>query len=210
MPHEAGNGYRLQKRKGGMHMVEFEEYKTKLNGLKPELLNLFEALKMKEAEAEIARLEEESAADGFWADLESSQKVLQTVKKLKSKVAVYNKLKSKWDDLYTLCTMAIEENDDSMLPELVADYAIFEEELETARLSTLLKGEYDSRNAIMSFHAGAGGTEAQDWAQMLYRMYTRWAERHGYKYKLLDWLDGDEAGIKSATILISVKTRTAT
>ncbi len=191
-------------------MVEFEEYKTKLNGLKPELLNLFEALKMKEAEAEIARLEEESAADGFWADLESSQKVLQTVKKLKSKVAVYNKLKSKWDDLYTLCTMAIEENDDSMLPELVADYAIFEEELETARLSTLLKGEYDSRNAIMSFHAGAGGTEAQDWAQMLYRMYTRWAERHGYKYKLLDWLDGDEAGIKSATILISVKTRTAT
>ncbi|NLO47880.1 MAG: peptide chain release factor 2 [Clostridiales bacterium] len=184
-------------------MVEFDEYKAKLNGLKPELQNLYEALKTKEAENEIARLEEQSAADGFWNDLENSQKVLQTIKKLKSKIAVYKKLMSKWEDLHALCTMAIEENDDSMLPELLEDYSVFEKELETARLSTLLTGEYDGCNAIISFHAGAGGTEAQDWAQMLYRMYTRWAERHGYKYKLLDWLDGDEAGIKSATILIS-------
>jgi peptide chain release factor 2 len=184
-------------------MVEFYEYKSKLTGLKPVLSNLREALKTKEADAEIAGLEEESAAEGFWNDLENSQKVLQTIKKLKSKIAVYNKLASKWDDLYTLCTMAIEENDDTMLPELVEEYAAFEKGLETARLSTLLTGEYDGCNAILSFHAGAGGTEAQDWTQMLYRMYTRWAERHGYKYKLLDWLDGDEAGIKSATISIS-------
>ena len=102
----------------------------------------------------------------------------------------------------TMCEMAIEEDDDSLLPELEADYDKFVNALETARLSTLLSGEYDGCNAILSFHAGAGGTEAQDWAQMLYRMYTRWAERHGCKYKLLDYLDGEEAGLKSASILI--------
>jgi len=113
-----------------------------------------------------------------------------------------NNLRPTLDDLYTLCEMAIEENDESMLDELVADYASFENALEEARLSTLLSGEYDSCGAILSFHAGAGGTEAQDWAEMLYRMYTRWAERHGFKYKLLDYLDGEEAGLKSATIAI--------
>jgi peptide chain release factor 2 len=99
--------------------------------------------------------------------------------------------------------MAMEENDESLLPELQEEYASFEKDLESARLETLLSGEYDSCNAIMSFHAGAGGTEAQDWAQMLYRMFTRWAERHGYDCKLLDYLDGEEAGLKSASILIS-------
>jgi len=98
--------------------------------------------------------------------------------------------------------MAIEENDDSLLPELEEEYAAFEKALEEMRLSTLLSGEYDGCNAILNFHAGAGGTEAQDWTQMLYRMYTRWAERHNMKYKLLDYLDGEEAGVKSATIAI--------
>ena len=102
----------------------------------------------------------------------------------------------------TLCEMALEEDDDSLLEELKSDYAAFEKSLEETRLSTLLSGEYDNLGAIMSFHAGAGGTEAQDWAEMLYRMYTRWAERHGFKYKVLDYLDGDEAGLKSATISI--------
>ena len=101
-----------------------------------------------------------------------------------------------------ICEMALEENDDSMLGELEADYAKLESELEAMRLSTLLSGEYDANNAILSIHPGAGGTEAQDWAQMLYRMYTRWAERHGYTYTLMDWQDGEEAGIKSATIKI--------
>jgi peptide chain release factor 2 len=98
--------------------------------------------------------------------------------------------------------MAIEEDDESLLPELQEEYDSFTKELEEARLSTMLSGEYDSSNAIISFHAGAGGTEAQDWTSMLYRMYTRWAERHGYKYTILDYLDGEEAGIKSATIKI--------
>lgn len=184
-------------------MIEYDEFKVKLNNLKPRLQELNAALKTAEARAEIEKLEQESAQDGFWNDLERSQKVLQAIKKLKSKCEIYDRLEAKWDDLYTLCTMAIEENDASVLPELSADFEAFQEELTSARLSTLLSGEYDSNNAIISFHAGAGGTEAQDWAQMLYRMYTRWAERHGYKYKLLDWLDGDEAGLKSATISIT-------
>ena len=121
---------------------------------------------------------------------------------LESKVGLYKKMCSQWDDLYTLCEMAIEDNDDSMLDELVAGYAELEQEMEKARLETLLSGEYDNNNAIVSFQAGAGGTEAQDWASMLYRMYTHWAEQHGLSYKILDYLDGDEAGIKSASILI--------
>lgn len=184
-------------------MIEFDEYKVRLNSLKPQLENLDKALKTEEAREEVRRLEEESAEDGFWNDIEKSQRVLQTIKRLKSKCEIYDGLISKWDDLYTLCTMAIEENDYSILPDLDADFKTFLEELESAKLSTLLTGEYDSNNAILSLHAGAGGTEAQDWAQMLYRMYTRWAERHGFKHKLLDWLDGDEAGVKSATIAIS-------
>ncbi|MBR6259799.1 MAG: peptide chain release factor 2, partial [Oscillospiraceae bacterium] len=105
-------------------------------------------------------------------------------------------------DMMTLCQMALEENDESLLPELEEEFASFEDDLESTRLSTLLSGEYDANNAILTLHPGAGGTEAQDWADMLYRMYTRWAERHGYKYTILDYQDGEEAGIKSATIKI--------
>ncbi|UOO37621.1 peptide chain release factor 2 [Oscillospiraceae bacterium CM] len=183
-------------------MIEFDDYKVKINALKPVLTGLGEALKLDDAEAEIEKLESESAADGFWSNIENSQKVLQKIKQQKNKVAGYKKLASRWDDLLTLCQMAIEEKDESLLPELVEDFNAFEKDLENARLSTLLSGEYDGCNAILSFHAGAGGTEAQDWTEMLYRMYTRWAERHGMKYKILDYLDGEEAGIKSASIEI--------
>ena len=121
---------------------------------------------------------------------------------LEAKVARYEKMCSQWDDLYTLCEMALEDNDDSMLPELTEGYAQLEQEMENARLETLLSGEYDNNNAIVSFQAGAGGTEAQDWASMLYRMYTHWTEQHGLTYKILDYLDGDEAGLKSATVMV--------
>ncbi len=183
-------------------MIEFEEYKGKLNGLKPTLDSLREALHLEAAEKEIEELEGQSARDGFWNDVENSQRVQKRLKQLKSKVENYEKLCSGWDDLMTLCEMAIEEDDDSMLPELQSEYAAFEKKLEETRLGTLLTGEYDANNAILTFHAGAGGTEAQDWTQMLYRMYNMWAERHGYTVKLMDYLDGDEAGIKSATIMI--------
>jgi len=185
-----------------MSMIEFDEYKTKLNGLKPTLVTLRGALKLDEARTEIADLEKQAEAEGFWNDIQNSQKVLQRTKQLKSKCQKFDALTSKWEDLYTLCEMAIEEGDESMLGELTEDYQAFETQLEDIRLSTLLSGEYDNLGAIISFHAGAGGTEAQDWAEMLYRMYTRWAERHGFKYKILDYLDGEEAGLKSATISI--------
>ncbi len=183
-------------------MLEFEEYKVKLNAQKPRLETLKNALKLDSLRSEISQLEEQAAQEGFWNDPQSSQKVLQRTKQLKNKVSTYEKLSAQWEDLYTICEMALEENDDSMLDELVTGYEQFNQQLEQANLSTLLSGEYDANNAILTLHPGAGGTEAQDWASMLYRMYTRWAERHGFKYTLLDWLDGEEAGIKSATIKI--------
>ena len=183
-------------------MLEFEEYKVKLNNIRPTLDGLGAALKLEDAKREIAELEAESAKDGFWNDLDRSQKVQKRMKQLQQKCEKYEKLCSTWDDLMVICEMALEENDDSMLAELESDYAKLEGDLEAMRLSTLLSGEYDANNVILSIHPGAGGPEAQDWAQMLYRMYTRWAERHGYTYTLMDWQDGEEARIKSATIKI--------
>ena len=183
-------------------MIEFEEYKAKLNNIKPTLDVLRDALKLEAAGKEIEELEAASERDGFWNDVENSQRVQKRLKVLKGKVENYNKLCTAWDDMFTLCEMAIEENDDSMLDELVDEYTKFTEALESTRLSTLLTGEYDANNALLTFHAGAGGTESQDWASMLYRMYNMWADRHGYKVKVMDYLDGDEAGLKSATIMV--------
>ena len=183
-------------------MLEFEEYKVKLNNAKPTLDVLRGALKLEAAQKEIEELEAASERDGFWNDVEKSQKVQKRLKVLKTKVENYEKLCSAWDDMYVMCEMAIEENDDSMLEELKSEFASYTEKVEATRLGTLLTGEYDANNAIVAFHAGAGGTEAQDWASMLYRMYNMWADRHGYKVKVMDYLDGDEAGLKSATIMI--------
>ena len=183
-------------------MIEFDEYKAKINGLKQQLDDLGEALKLEAAHREIDELEERSGQEGFWNDPAQSQKVLQRIKQLKTKCEKYDKLVTSRDDMLTLCEMAMEEDDESLLPELQEEYAAFESGLEEMRLSTLLTGEYDANNAILTFHAGAGGTEAQDWTQMLYRMYNMWADRHGYKVTLMDWQDGEEAGVKSATIKV--------
>ena len=185
-----------------MASIAFEEYKNKLNNLRPALDDLGGALHLDEARNEVEKLEEESAQDGFWNDTENSQRVQKRIKTLKHKLERYAKLTGAWEDMLTMCEMAVEEDDDSMLPDLESEFQSFEETLESMRLETLLTGEYDANNAILTFHAGAGGTEAQDWTSMLYRMYNMWAERHGYTVKLMDYLDGDEAGIKSATIMI--------
>jgi len=178
-------------------MLEFDEYKVKLNNCKPELEVLRTALRLEAAQKEIEELEAASARDGFWNDVEKSQQVQKRLKNLKDKVENFDRLCASWDDMMTICEMAIEENDDSMLPELQQEFEEYTQKVESTRLSTLLTGEYDANNAILTFHAGAGGTEAQDWASMLYRMYNMWAERHGYKVKVMDYLDGDEAGIES-------------
>ncbi|MBE6870417.1 MAG: peptide chain release factor 2 [Ruminococcaceae bacterium] len=183
-------------------MVEFDEIRLKIAAYKQQLEELALALGLEKMKAEIAELEQQSAAEDFWMDLENSQKVLQRTKMLKNAVEDYDKLYGEWEDAGALCELGDETEDLSVLDEVVEAFAGVEKRLEEKRLETLLSGEYDKNNAILNFHAGAGGTEAQDWAEMLYRMYTRWAERHGYKIKVLDYLDGDEAGMKSASLLI--------
>ena len=185
-----------------MSMIEFDEYKVKLNTIRPKLDDLALSLNIESAKEDLDRLHAQIESDGFWDNQELSQKVMKQTRQLEDKVERYGKMCTTWDDLMTICEMALEENDESMLEELKDGYHKLEEQMETARLETLLSGEYDSLNAIVSFQAGAGGTEAQDWAQMLYRMYTHWAESHGFTYKILDYLDGDEAGIKSASIMV--------
>ena len=183
-------------------MLQFDEYRVKLNNLKPDLDKLGRALDLESAERELDELHAQSAADGFWDNVDKAQKVQKRISSLEGKVNAQARRLSAWDDLMTLCEMGNEEEDESLIPEVEAGFAALEGEMETARLSTLLSGEYDSSTAIVSLQAGAGGTEAQDWAQMLYRMYTRWVERKGFTYKILDYEDGDEAGIKSAAISI--------
>ena len=185
-----------------MALIEYDAYKQKLRELRPELEKLSEALDIDAARQEVARLEDETAQDGFWNDLVRSQQVQQRLKQLQSKITRQEKLFSSWEDLTTLCEMGQEADDEELLEELKTEFAALEARTEEMRLATLLSGEYDNSNAILQFHPGAGGTEAQDWAQMLYRMYTRWAERHGFAWKTLNYEDGDEAGIKSAAISI--------
>ena len=185
-----------------MAVIEYDEYKQKLQALEPTLQELEKALSIPKAREELAQLQKETEQEGFWSDVDRSQKVSQQIKRLESKVRKYDRLVSDWEDTLTLCEMAQEEDDASQLPEVTSGYEALEKEINERRQAALLSGEYDANNAILTFHAGAGGTEAQDWTEMLYRMYTRWAERHGYTYQLMDYEAGDEAGIKSATILI--------
>ncbi len=183
-------------------MLQFDELRLSLEELEPSLNDLAEALGLESMREEIAKLDEKASQPGFWDDMSVSQKVLQRSSMLKNKIAAYERLKSAYGDTLALIELANEENDLSLLPEAQEEFEKFQAELEAQRLSTLLTGDYDSKNAIVTFHAGAGGTEAQDWAEMLYRMYCRWGERHGFQVKTLDYLDGEEAGLKSASILI--------
>ncbi len=183
-------------------MVEFEELRLRLLDSEKPIENLKEALAIDSLKAEVEVLEKESAAPDFWDDMENSQKVMQKIGSLKAKVTGYESLKSDYEDALVLIELADEEGDLSLLDDCTASVKDIETRVEDMTLSTLLSGEFDGKNALLTFHAGAGGTEAQDWAEMLFRMYNRWGERHGYKVSTLDYLDGDVAGIKSATILV--------
>ena len=185
-----------------MPIIEYDSYKQKLGTIGPRLEKLAAALDLEGARREVDELEEKTGDPNFWNDVAASQKVLQRTKQLKNKLENHARLTSQWEDLTTLVEMAMEEDDASLLPEIQEGYDNLESALEEANLATLLTGEYDASNAILTLHAGAGGTEAQDWCQMLFRMYTRWGERHNFTVKTLDYEDGDEAGIKSAAISI--------
>ena len=183
-------------------MLEFEQLNLRLISNRDELLDLKDALGYDRLKRDIDELEMKSSAPGFWDDPENSQKIVQKTGKLKNTVETYNSLMSSFDDLQVLIEMGDEEGDLSLIEEIETSITDFENGLASLRLQTLLTGEYDKNNAILTFHAGAGGTEAMDWVSMLVRMYTRWTERHGFKTQLLDFLDGDEAGLKSATLSI--------
>lgn len=151
----------------------------------------------------IEELETESADPDFWNNMQNAQNKLQKIKMLKNKVESYNKLKNNFEDLITLIDMGNEEEDSSIIPEVKQLSKEFIDDYDKLRISTLLTGEYDKNNAIITLHSGAGGTEACDWVSMLLRMYLRWAEKNGFSYEELDFLAGDEAGIKSVTIQIN-------
>ncbi len=182
--------------------IEFEVYKQKLNDIKGNLDALADSLNLEGLRNELERYHAMQEAPGFWDDPEKSQQIVLKTRHAENKIERYRKMVASWDDMMTICEMAEEEDDDSFLQELKDGFQALTEEMESCRLETLLTGKYDGNHALMSFQSGAGGTEAQDWCQMLYRMYTRWAERHGFTYKILDFQEGDEAGLKSASILI--------
>ncbi len=139
----------------------------------------------------------------FWEDTEKAQRSTTELKGLKTAVESYRALEQQFEDIETLLEMGYEENDESLIPEIRQELTEFSVKLESLRIATLLRGEYDKNNAILTLHAGAGGTESCDWTNMLYRMYTRWAEQKGFSCEILDYQDGDEAGIKSVTIQVN-------
>ena len=183
-------------------IIALEDAKYKLIGLREDLTDLGSALRIDELREKVVELEKQTLDADFWSNQENSSQVLQAIKQAKDKIEGYDALCTRLEDAIALAEMAIEENDESSVGEVQSELDAIIEEKETKRIEILLSGEYDRNNAIVSFHPGAGGTEAQDWSLMLYRMITRWAERHNFKVKLTDWLDGEEAGLKSATIMV--------
>lgn len=180
-----------------------------LEELKPRLSELSEKLDQMEASLEVSRKEEKIAEfeykmgePTFWDDAEAAQKINQELADLKGSVDKYKALREKYDDAATLLEMGLEEKDESMEADVKAELDAIADGLEALQLEVLLSAPYDANNAILTLHAGAGGTEAQDWTQMLLRMYGRWAERHGFAVETADLLPGDEAGVKSATLFI--------
>ena len=183
-------------------IIALENAKRELVDMREKIVDLGSALRIEDLKGRVAELEQKTADPAFWGDQENSSKVLQELKQSKDTIEEYEALGARLEDAIALAEIAIEAEDESCLEEVEAELEAIRTAEDTQRMEILLCGEYDRNNAIVSFHPGAGGTEAQDWAQMLYRMITRWAERHNFKYKLVDWLDGDMAGLKSATIMV--------
>ena len=184
-------------------MIPLDEYKMSLGGYSEQLEECRKALNPESLTEEIQALEDQMAAPDFWNDVDSANKLTQRSRQLQNKLGRYNKLKARFDDLGALIERAEEEQDDSLIDEIKAETASVGEAIETMRMEQMLKGPYDGVNAVLSLHAGAGGTEAQDWTEMLYRMYTRYCESRGWIVRELDMLDGDEAGVKSVTFEVA-------
>ena len=184
-------------------MVELDQFKYTLSTYVPMLKELCASLNLDAKKERIAELSRYMEAPDFWDDPERSQKMTKELKSLEDTVKSYTTLSTQYDDISELIEMGYEENDPEVIPVIQESLDEFTTNLEALRLSTLLNGEYDKNNAIIRLNAGAGGTEACDWSSMLYRMYTRYADRNGFSVEVLDMLDGDEAGIKSVTFQVN-------
>ncbi|MBR5064825.1 MAG: peptide chain release factor 2 [Oscillospiraceae bacterium] len=179
-----------------------DEYRVRLENAKAKMDEVIESVDVEAINTQLAKIDEQIAAPDFWNDTQKSKEVFAEQSSLKGKLSRRKKLMDEYDDAETLIAIAEESDDDSLVGEITEALDSLESTLQEVTMALLLSGEYDRNNAILTIHAGAGGTEAQDWAQMLYRMYTRWAERHKFGVRMMDWLDGDEAGVKSVTFMI--------
>jgi len=184
-------------------MIELDQYKYSLGQYREPLAELKSALALDQKSEQISELSMYMEDPNFWNDPEKSSEITKKLKNLQDTVKEYKALEQQFEDIETLIEMGNEENDASMVDEVREEFEDFKEKFEEMRITTLLSDEFDHNDAILRLNAGAGGTEACDWAGMLYRMYTRWAEKKGYSIEVLDYLDGDEAGIKSVTIQIT-------
>ena len=183
-------------------MVELDQFKYTLSTYDETLKEVKDSLDLENKERRITELDKSMEEPGFWDDPERSTKTVREAKNLKDTVDGYKHLEQQYEDIQVMIEMGYEENDPAMIPEIQEMLDEFVKELEELRTKTLLSGEYDGCNAILKLNAGAGGTEAMDWCSMLYRMYTRWASAKGFEVEVLDYLDGEEAGIKSVTFQV--------
>ncbi|MDE6942908.1 MAG: peptide chain release factor 2 [Lachnospiraceae bacterium] len=184
-------------------MVELDNMKSELLAYESPLAEVRDSLDLANKSKRIEELEMEMQAPDFWNDPEKSNQKMREAKNLKDIVGTMDGLSSQYEDILTLIEMGYEDNDPAIIPDIEQELKEFKETFENIRINTLLSGEYDRNNAILKLNAGAGGTESCDWCSMLYRMYTRWAERKGFALDVIDYLDGDEAGIKSVTFQIN-------
>ncbi len=183
-------------------LIKLEQCKPEVKELEQGISELRISIGADALSAEVRELEEKTNSLDFWSDPEAAQHLLKTLKQRKGTLDSFLSLESRFMDFSDLFEMTIEEDDEDLVDDLMLEFSSIKKQYENEKIRVLLSGEYDNSNCIISIHPGAGGTEAQDWAQMLYRMYTRYAERKSFKVKVLDYLDGDEAGIKSVTFLV--------
>lgn len=183
-------------------MIELDQVRMELKEYRDPLTEVKDSLDIPYLKDELVKYDYQMQEPGFWDDVEKSQEIMKKVKSTKDTVESYEGLEQEYNDILTMIEMAEEENDETLIPEVQEMLVDFINHFDTLRIATLLSGEFDKENAIVTLHAGTGGTEACDWVSMLYRMYTRWAEKKGFQIEVLDYLDGEEAGIKSVTFQI--------
>ncbi|NLV62189.1 MAG: peptide chain release factor 2 [Clostridiaceae bacterium] len=186
-----------------MSLILLEQIRPQIKELLESILELRDSLDVPALEKELAELDRKAQEPDFWNDMDNSQRILQQSKSIREKLNDYISLENDCHDLLTLVELGLEEKDESLLSEVQENFDDLSKRFEKLKLKTLLNGEYDRNDAILTLHAGAGGTEAMDWVQMLFRMYSRWAENNGFKTRVLDFLEGDEAGIKSITVEVT-------